>query len=193
MRKRGANGRFKSSGGSLTGGTGDVKPQILTAFVSAPSGLNDYSVARVPVPRIILGSTGAATVMEILRVDWYIAIEDLGELAASYWAFLTTNPARAQDESVTELANFTQDLRDARTFAAALHDRTGTSSTFDMPISIDLTDDNGNGVLIASDNIFAISGEFSNGVATAAVAKILYRLTDVGIIEYVGIVQSQTS
>lgn len=60
-----------------------------------------------------------------------------------------------------------------------------------MPQTIDMTDSEGNGVLIATDSIFIVSGAVGNIVPGQAVAKVLYRLKEVGIQEYVGIVQSQ--
>ncbi len=60
-----------------------------------------------------------------------------------------------------------------------------------MPIVIDTTDTDGNGILVATDRLFIVGGNLSGIVAATYVAKIMYRLVEVGITEYVGIVQSQ--
>jgi len=64
-----------------------------------------------------------------------------------------------------------------------------------FPIHIDLTDQNGNGMLIATQTIVVNGGNTSGTAATARTytAKVLYRLIEVGIEEYVGIVQAQSS
>ena len=60
-----------------------------------------------------------------------------------------------------------------------------------MPVIIDLTDNNGNGLLIATDKLFIVFANLNGTVVGSAVAKVKYRLSNVGITEYVGIVQSQ--
>ena len=60
-----------------------------------------------------------------------------------------------------------------------------------MPIHVDLTDNAGNGMLVATDRIVIYGANTSGTIAGTYVAKVLYRLKEVGIQEYVGIVQSQ--
>lgn len=56
---------------------------------------------------------------------------------------------------------------------------------------MDLTDGDGHGILVATDNIFF--QVTSNGFASAAEqsVKLLYRFKEVSLVEYIGIVQSQ--
>jgi len=54
-----------------------------------------------------------------------------------------------------------------------------------------LTDNMGNGILIATDRIFVVGGSFGSALVARATCKILYRQTNVGVMEYIGIVQSQ--
>jgi len=67
----------------------------------------------------------------------------------------------------------------------------GVNSTW--PVRFDLTDQNGNGILIATDQIFVVMAHLGAAVNAQATAKVTYRIVNVGIQEYVGIVQSQTS
>ncbi len=194
-RRRTATGQFASeSGGSVTGGTGDIKPQYLTVSIPAPAGGNDFSVVKVPIPRIIMSQNNRATVMEILNVDWYLAIADLADSDVVDMAYLSFRQLRDTNDP-TLLSAFGNDFADSSSFACVLQSsvETGTSgaSVRNMPISVNLTDRNGNGVLVAVDQIFATSGAFSNTVASLTSCKILYRMVSVGITEYVGIVQSQ--
>lgn len=191
--KRGANGRFKSGGGSVTGGTGDVKPQYMTIVVPAAGAINDYQVALFPLPRLILGHVDTATVMEILSVDWYIAMADSTDASAANFAFLSTRAIRSAGDTSTT-ATFEADMADPGTFAGVFLVQefvTTGGKAWTMPIHVDLTDNNGNGVLVAVDAIFATSGSVNNTAITTAIAKVLYRMVNVGITEYVGIVQSQ--
>ena len=60
-----------------------------------------------------------------------------------------------------------------------------------MPISVDMTDNNGNGILIGTDKLFIVGGAVGDSTAGNTICKMLYRLVNVGITEYVGIIQSQ--
>ena len=189
-RKRGTDGRFKTSGGSLTGGTGDVKPQILTVGVPASGGINLYSVVEFNVPRIIMGSRDSATVMEILKVWFYVGIQDASDPSSRLSGNLSTALIRSQDDPVS-LVTQVNDVINATVFASVWADRQGASFAVVLPLEIDLTDNNGNGVLIATDKIFVTTSMLANTVVSDSVVKILYRMVNVGITEYVGIVQSQ--
>jgi len=182
------------SGGSVTGGTGDVKPQWLTASTPLYASANDYGINTIEVPRIVLGSEGYATVMEILRVDWYLGVGDFTDTTHSLFGYLTTSTSRTQDEAAT-LVSWQNDLEAPQTFAAALHNvltSTNGGTTQTLPISINMTDANGNGMLIAADRFFMVTSRVSNVDVGGETVKILYRMVAIDIVEYVGIVQSQS-
>lgn len=192
-RKRGTDGRFKTSGGSLTGGTGDVKPQLMTVALPAPSGINDYSVLEFAIPRIIMGARDSATVMEILKVYFYVGLDNLADSSYTMGAFLSTSLIRVQD-STANVATLASDMINPTVFASVVSTVLTTTTgavTYTMPITIDLTDNNGNGILIATDKIFYTQGMTANILVSTGVVKILYRMVNIGITEYVGIVQSQ--
>lgn len=190
--------RARSTGGSVTGGTGDVKPQILT-LTSREMVNSAYAVETFALPVARFGSTvkTKATVFEILSVDWYLSMGVQLDGTHTNWAFLSTTTARVQDEGAV-LADLAVDAANPRTIALAVQTylsnapAEGALSSI-MPISIDLTDSNGNGVLVATDFIALVSGNFDNGVGLSSfsTAKVKYRLSNVGVAEYVGIVQSQ--
>lgn len=134
-----------------------------------------------------------AFVMEILKVYWYLGTNDFADQASVHFGYLTTATARA-DAEATSVDSLVEDFRDPLTIAPAatfsrLATQGGTALT--LPIEIDTTDGNGNGILVATNQIFIIGGNLNGLVAAEYVAKILYRLVEVGIQEYVGIVQSQ--
>lgn len=177
----------------LTGGTGDVKPQFFTGTSGTAGAVDDYVVneLQLPVPRFGT-QRNRATIFEILSLDWYIGIEDT-DSAMSCFAFLTTSTNRSDGDTSTR-ATAVNDLNDPKTIGFAMYERqftTSGASVIKYPIHIDLTDQSGNGTLIATDKITIVCGAVANSVGISAVCKIKYRMVNVGVQEYVGIVQSQ--
>lgn len=181
-------------GGSKTGGTGDVKPQIMTLSTGNVGAADDYVVnqLQLPVPRFG-AQKNRATIFELLWVDWYVSPQDQVDQTATHWAFLSTAVTRADADTAT-LATLQEDLEEPRNFAIAItQNAMTTSGSFNrtMPIHMPLTDQNGNGVLVATDRIVAVQGSTSDTTVSGSIAKVGYRLVNVGVEEYVGIVQSQ--
>lgn len=185
--------RGRTSGGSVTGGTGDIKPQYFTLHAAA-SAADDYAVEKIslPVPRFGTMKT-KATIVEVLSVDWYLNMADYGDSASTAFGFLSTNTARSTGETST-LATLVEDAKDPTTLGLAVQNRvlvTQGGFTQVSPIHVEMTDENGNGVLIATDSIFIVGGFVGNTAAGEVICKMKYRLVNVGVSEYVGIVQSQ--
>lgn len=186
----------RKSGGSVTGGTGDIKPQIMTLESGTAGAVDDYVVKanQLPVPRF--GTMQSrATIFELLWVDWYLNVRNVADTADVEFAYLATNTDRADGDTSTT-GTFEADLARSNVFAAALWAQslsTNGGFNLEMPIHIDLTDNNGNGVLVATDKLFVVGGNISGTNAGNYIAKVAYRMVNVGISEYVGIVQSQQS
>jgi len=180
--------------GSRTGGSGDVKPQLMTVSSGSSTAPDDYVTALIslPVPRFG-AQKNKATIFELLSVDWYVNIGDMLDSLATSWAWLSTIQGRVNAE-VSNLATLNEDIGNARNFALVVRSRAFVTSgmqTFHMPVHVDLTDNNGNGILIATDRIQVTTGNFGGTTGGESIAKILYRLVNVGVQEYVGIIQSQ--
>lgn len=65
------------------------------------------------------------------------------------------------------------------------------------PIVHDLTDESGHGVVVGTDNLYMfMSSRYCVGNVAdpgmTGIARILYRFKEVGLAEYIGIVQSQS-
>ncbi len=182
-------------GGSVTGGTGDIKPQYFTVSTNAIGAPDDYATvaAVTPIPRF--GTTrNRSTVMEVLKVEWLLNLADDGDSAQHNVGFLSTAQIRANADTCT-LATIGADMGNARVFGLVIrskHLATSGAHNQTWPIVIDMTDANGNGVLVATDRIHITGGNVAGTAATGIfTAKILYRLVNIGINEYVGIVQGQ--
>lgn len=186
--------RRLNSGGSVTGGTGDIKPQILTEQVIQPA-VDDYSVLQIvlPVPRFG-GVRTKSTIFEILKVYWYPGMEDDADINKQMFGFLATTNLGRTNGDTSSTATFAVDILQSNIISAYSYSRftsTNGGSARIMPITQDLTDNNGNGVLVATDKMFLIMGSSGETTLTSLTAKVLYRTVNVGIDEYVGIVQSQ--
>ncbi len=140
-----------------------------------------------------MGSKDSATIMEILKVWFYVGIENSADTAYGRFGSLSTTLIRAQDATVNR-ANLIANMIFPTVFAATYVDTNFTTSGAHenvWPQEVDVTDGNGNGVLIATDSLFVTTGMLNNAVVSNSAVKILYRMVNVGITEYVGIVQSQ--
>lgn len=182
---------------SFTGGTGDILPQIMTLATTVAGDVDDYVVAQVslPVPRIGT-ERERATIFEILWVDWYMGIEDFADITGTQFAHLSTTNLGRNSGDTTSLAAIVADIVNPRSFGSAVSTILTTTSgaaARNYPIHLDLTDNNGNGLLVATDKLFVVAGNVSGTAASTYTAKVGYRLVNVGTMEYVGIVQSQMS
>jgi len=180
----------KASGSSLTGGTGDYNPQ--TYSVNVDIAVGDYLSAQYPVPVPRFGSSGgtSSTVMEVLRVIWIL--DDIPTPAGQYGLVATLSTAALADGSGSTI----RFVSDPRTFAFySLDGIFGDATGFNYASRIvnqDLSDGSGRGVLVATDSFFLnylLQGPA--GTTAKVAAKIYYRLKNITLQEYVGIVQSQ--
>lgn len=128
-----------------------------------------------------------------MSVEFYI-FNNLQSDGVTEWAYLST-VQRHTISDTSSLASMVGDSSDPRTFAMVIASQGALANNFQriMPYTIDLTDKNGNGFLIATDSLNFTVGCAAGAAAVDAVCKILYRMVDVGIEEYVGIVQSQVA
>lgn len=167
----------------LTGGTGDVNPQILTASV-IQSAADTTTSLEIPVPIARFQTKkGRSIVMEILKVKY-----DFGDIvtpggAVNIAALLSTaaSPAGTIDPTV-----FSSTKLDG-IFATAV----GFAYFPRGPFTDDLSDGAGHGFLVATDSMFLQLSSANTAIANTCVAKIYYRFKEVALEEYIGIVAGQ--
>jgi len=177
----------------LTGGTGDVNPQYLSGRVTL-SAANTVTTLTLGTPIVRVGpqSNNRATIMEILKVFVEMPIVDLDAAAATnrnaFLVFSTTSfgTTLAGLSEPRVFCAFQKAVRNAFTAAG-----TGTLDVSVDPITWDMTDGAGHGVLVATDNIFIQATTNNYTAAQQFDFKILYRFKTVDLAEYIGIVQSQ--
>ena len=88
----------------------------MTIRIPPPAGTGDYSIQTVNVPRVILSFTGTATVMEILKVWWYVGINDLADNDIINGGYLSFRSIRGQDAAAS-LATIAADMEQPSVFA----------------------------------------------------------------------------
>jgi hypothetical protein len=179
---------------SITGGTGDVNPQLLsdTAVQSAADTTTTTQVA-LPIQRVAANAPNQAIVMEVLKV--YIdhtnfpASASAAETTDTITIAFSTKNFGTTGVTLGEPAVFA--LYNAATRTAF----TAAGSFYTVvkvaPHVIDLTDGAGHGILVATDSIFIQVNSAATGLTISAPFKILYRWKRVSLTEYIGIVQSQ--
>ena len=135
------------------------------------------------------GENTKTTIIELLSADWYFGLLNSADVASTDWAYMSTNTTRTTGEA-TSAATAAIDVEDPLTFGFVAAFTTGVTQQ-NLPHHYDFTDNNGNGVLVATDRIFIVGANVSGTLANKYTCKLKYRLVNVGIAEYVGIVQSQ--
>lgn len=170
---------------SLTGGTGDVNPQLLSFnAVQSSADATTTTTQTLPVEKFGSSRGGKARIIEILKIYYQfnnaVALEadSLAQCFISTTSFGTTATNFAEPR-VLSYAEYNTRITTS-----------GQINTF-QPFVQDLTDGAGHGVLVATDNIFAQVVSTTTSATNTVRIKILYRFKAVGITEYVGIVQSQ--
>lgn len=146
----------------------------------------------LPVPRVAgsRSSCGRVTVVEVLKVffdsDTIFNLPAEGQTLS--WvtdSFLSTRglpPNGKSDSSIVAYMQTTKNVSSLDPSNSVVH-----------PYVVDVTDGDGHGLLVATDQIvltLAVGGVAPSSPMTLT-CRILYRFKDIGIEEYVGIVQSQ--
>jgi hypothetical protein len=167
----------------LTGGTRDVKPQLLS-FVASQSGADATTTTTValPVLRNFTTGGGRAQIVEVLKV--YFDFDGVPEVDSALAVVLSTKSGGTTAFAISDPAVFAYyQLRVGLTTSGVVQ--------LIFPYVMDLTDGAGNGFLVGTDSIFAQVFSSSTTLTNAARIKVLYRVYGAGLTEYVGIVQGQ--
>lgn len=180
-----------ASSRQLTGGTGDVSPQIMTTVILNLTAANTFTETNIPLPiNRFPESSGKVVIMEILKVWFFTSELDANNAAGGSVALTSIRLSTASLTTINQAdarVIATQEKNWRGAFSAG-----GTSLAVSIePQPIDLTDGAGHGVLVGTDNLWL--GMITTGFTAAAsgFAKILYRFKRVSLQEYIGIVQSQ--
>lgn len=195
-KRRRYNAPAKRAGGYtvkdiLTGGTGDVNPQYMTiGFVPIAPGTTEsrgYITSLNRQPQ----RGGQSSVMEILKV--YMQFPVIPDIAAApETSFQVAMALSTQDHGNADVDMSANDVLcyHQKHFQGAFT-AAGTYGYVDNDvICYDYTDGQGHGILVATDTLYL---QIRGGAtwATSGYMKILYRMKNVPLTEYIGIVQSQ--
>ena len=176
-----------------TGGTGDVRPQLLAAHgLQAVLTQEELDTFPTPVPRSSF-EKDLAQVMEVLTVSFTIHHSTISPIGLVYAILSTTVPGNAIQGAGFTAIRIREQMSDPRVIAAIVETTDvpiGTSIAVAYPKLVDLRDGVGHGVLVATDTLFLTFGATAAPGPIDVSIRILYRMVNVGIMEYVGIVQS---
>jgi hypothetical protein len=166
-------------------GTVDLNPQFLSEYVTQ-SGANTYTSKTMilPInPGATISSTGKVRVMELLKIYLDMAKDTLAEdgyalVQLTYKEQVAILTAVDVEKYIVRLIRKTQLI-------------TSGAIMEEFPFVLDLTDGQGNGLLIGQQKLFLGVNTAGQGAALSASIKILYRFKDVNVEEYIGMVQGQ--
>lgn len=193
---------------ALTGGTSDVNPQWFNIGVLQQDEPNKTRTVVVPVPvnRYPQGRNGRVNIMEILKVYWEttvrLAPNNPGGHGISYAgvsAVLTTRQPTAfggqdfpqlQDPALVDVVVREYFWPHVNNDPPTTYSPGGIYGETD-PVVHDLTDGAGHGLLVASDYLYLQIGTYGLLENGEVKCRLLYRYKQVGLQEYIGIVQSQ--
>lgn len=177
---------------TLTGGTRDVNPQLLSGTVVQTA--NDVTTDKmIPLPINRFGGNSAdfVTIIEVLKIWVDLPLLPASAIAGARLVQLTVatrNPTGAaldfEDPTVIMIGGWRYDQ--------AVASAVGITQIFmPKPMEFDMTDGAGHGVLIGVDALWFQTRSQGTGLTNACDFKVLYRFKTVSLAEYIGIVQSQ--
>lgn len=183
---------MKRSSSGLTGGTGDVNPQWFNLGALAIT--NAYADTAVQLPRERLPYGNKSQVMEVLKIEVALqgtttlnvtaGTDSASRVYVTTKSFSTTEPTATQ-QAGNVIGKWRLEMPS---------EGTGLSTMVINGVTlIDVTDGAGHGLLVATDNIFigSIQTAATSPVNGNLNVRLLYRWKNVGLQEYIGIVQSQ--
>jgi len=150
---------------------------------------NSLSVAQFPIPIQRMYQGKRSQVMEVLKVRWHLSSGVVNNNTFVFDASVGTRPPNA---SVTVPASISDPgVIDVLSFANG--GTAGVSLTNgEGVIDHDLTDGAGHGMILATDNFYLLwRGGSGSGNAGFISAVLVYRWKNIGLQEYLGVVQEQ--
>lgn len=185
-------GQKRSIADTLTGGTRDVNPQYINAAVIAPTGTASQGQVNIvlPLSRLVATTGTHSEIIEILKVYWYF----YGENGSSDTNYQLGCLSTAQTSMA--LGPVFEDPHVIAMMETSIK-LVGTAANFAQngyqPIETNLTDENGHGYLVATEQIWLSLTQTNNlSVSQKLAIKILYRYKNVGLTEFYTMIQSQS-
>jgi len=182
--KRAANSTYRGESRVITGGSGDIKPEFLSYVATqSASDTTTTTTTALPVLRNFQTSGNRAQIVEVLKVIFSFNQAQV-ETDSNVRVFVSTKnfgttATTFQDPAVIAMAGWYMAIT------------TSGQVTYPQLQTLDLTDGNGNGILVATDNLFTQVTSSGTSLSNAIGVKVLYRIYSAGVTEYIGIVQGQ--
>lgn len=183
-RRRNRRRAGMSEAAMLTGGTMDVKPQLLSfACVQSSADTTTTTTQPVPVLRNFSSGNGSrAQLIEVLKV--YCNMPLSSEVDSSVSIVVGTKNLGTTAVVAGEPSVFAR-------FGQQLILTTSGQCVIPRQQMVDCSDGAGNGILVATDNIYAQISSLTTSATNQCTVAVLYRVYAASVTEYVGIVQGQ--
>lgn len=162
----------------------DIFPQMMT-FDVTESSANTTTSSRIEMPIARMPRQTRVQVIEITNI-W---LEYSQPLVATGDSVFTSLSFRNFDTTEATLSNASVFFKDAQITSII----TSGNVDFQNVKKFDMTTGGGRGFLIATDSLFAQVGGASVTAVQVARYKVWYRFVDIGLQEYIGIVQQQNA
>ena len=167
---------------TLTGGTGDINPQLLNSW-AVQTGVDVSTTIVIPLPN--LGQSLPSefrTVVEILRVT---INSTLAFAITSQTMFTTYVLSSAPLAGRTDADVFNDNRTILYQQYTILNNATALSQVPRIGQQADLTDGAGHGVIVVGSNLYFQVDSAGTGVTHSAHINILYRLKNIGVDEFI--------
>lgn len=161
----------------------DNHPQLLSADLTLPA-TGEYDSVAIALP-IAMGqvSKSKALVIEILKVYWVLDRRAAANIDTPCFLMTQDRAALPTFEDPAIIACYVTHN------VLAVNGEWGVQE----PYVSDLTDGNGKGILVAVPRLFLAADYDLGNAALHVQIKIMYKVTEVDIAEFVGITQSQVA
>lgn len=172
----------------ITNGTGDYNHQVLKWEIPTATLTNNVtSYARIQLPIQRLPTKGKSQVLEVTKVHFFMTGNETGG-GHSNVTLATNQPPTLQsllDPSVIVAWRVRNGVDGGATGANTVYFNGKDSGMIDM------TDGSGRGLLVGTDNMYLCHTTNTNGGPSSVQVHLYYRFKNVGVKEYVGMLQSQ--
>jgi len=162
--------------------------QYFTAGPQTQSANNQTLELEVQLPVVRLPTLNKVTIIELLKVAVYQTTTDVAVAASgNEWHTISTAqvPSATLNNCLVDSVTLWGSLRHHKMTTAV-----GVETWEDC--EYDLTDGDGHGKLVGTDSLFLYSGSTAVAANLSWIWRIWYRFVNVGLLEWIGITQSQS-
>lgn len=168
----------------------DEKPQFLNLNTAQETVLNTYREVPTSTPVVTVSGSNKAIVMEVLKIFYNHSTPEIINVLRTSIAMTVATRSFSTLQQISSPGVLARIDSEIEVFDSAATDATVVVQYYKGSAEhvVDLTDGAGNGILVASKNLYLGVKGNQRTVLAQALGKILYRLVEVSAAELVGII-----